>query len=105
MKKVITQEGQNIYDIAIQEYQDAEFAFKIMADNPSIITDISQYIAPGTKLIINPIEKPNPTGQIYRDRNLLVRTGDEVINDFERIGIGDFVIADHAPPHDVFVVS
>lgn len=50
--KVTVQHGQNIYDLAKMYYGGVEGVHLLIADNPTVITDIKQVIAPGTMLNI-----------------------------------------------------
>lgn len=46
-----TDEGQTIYDVALQEYGDYAGVFILMEDN-SVITDLNHDLASNTKLLI-----------------------------------------------------
>ncbi|MEZ5017339.1 MAG: hypothetical protein R2800_09830 [Flavipsychrobacter sp.] len=48
---ITSEEGQTIYDIAMQEYADYVGVYVLMKDN-AVITDLNHNLAPGTKLLI-----------------------------------------------------
>jgi hypothetical protein len=60
VRKVIVQDRQTVFDIAIQEYGSAEGCFLLMADNPDKVTHLTMDLVPGTKLkiISPPVNKP-----------------------------------------------
>lgn len=51
--KITVQQGQNIYDIAKMYYGGVEGVQYLIADNPTVITDIRAALVPGTVLNIN----------------------------------------------------
>ena len=76
-----TEQGQNLFDIAIQEYGSVEQVFKLMADNSTAIPNLNAALTPGTAL---EIEK-QPTGikdldlmNLFRDNKVVINTGDDV---------------------------
>lgn len=68
MRAITTKKGQTIFDIALQEYGNAEAAFQILADNPRLAGlndfpvgyvvqqesdfDVSHAIKPGVEILI-----------------------------------------------------
>lgn len=89
MKTLKIQEGQNIVDVSMQEYYTAEDAINIMIDNqmPGIHSPMP------SSLKIYPKDSPDVVGQVYRKRNIGVKTGDDILIEFESIGIGNWSIS------------
>ncbi|MCT4638197.1 MAG: hypothetical protein N4A72_10865 [Bacteroidales bacterium] len=60
MKKIKTVDGQNVFDIAVQEYGNVEAAFEVLRLNPHIVSsdtdynyELSKSIKPGVELSID----------------------------------------------------
>ncbi len=76
-----TEKGQNLFDIALQEYGSVEHVFQLMADNPVEIAGLNQSFAPGTKLQIQTAPsgiKDTDLMELFRDNKVVINTGDEI---------------------------
>lgn len=73
------EQGQDIYDLCLQEYGDIETIFVLLEDNPEI--DLEGQLEVGQKLIFRvelPLEVPrhNAELQFFRNSNIRVNSGD-----------------------------
>lgn len=60
-KTITVQEGQNIYDIAVQEYGGVDAVHLLQTDNPTKINDLNAVITVGDTLLIRKeatVERP-----------------------------------------------
>ncbi len=93
-KKEAVIEGQNIYDVAIQEYGGIEGVFQIIRDNPELTLDDD--LQPGTKIKIDTTIASNKVMADYlKDRNIKVTTsaiGEVVSGSFWIDEMGNLVI-------------
>ncbi|MCK9452872.1 MAG: hypothetical protein M0Q90_14350 [Bacteroidales bacterium] len=55
-KRIITQPGQSLIDIAIQEYQATEGMFLLMLANQSVVSSLTTDLEPGTELQVWPVK-------------------------------------------------
>ena len=79
MKIITVTEGQNIYDISLQEYGDMSGAVLIIQDNPSLLKSFNTLLKGGFKLKIN-TEKiiRKDIVLFYRKREHRINTGEKV---------------------------
>ncbi len=55
-KRIITQAGQSLLDIAIQEYQATEGMFLLMLANQDVVSSLTADLEPGTELKVWPVK-------------------------------------------------
>ena len=74
------EEGQNIIDIAIQEYGSFEAVFQLLEDNPNL-ENMNVFLEGETELLISKtaLDENVVIKNEYKKRNYRVRTGDEFI--------------------------
>lgn len=74
------EEGQNIIDIAIQEYGSFEAVFQLLLDNPNL-ENMNVFLEEETELLISKtaLNENVVLKNEYKKRNYRVRTGDEFI--------------------------
>ena len=74
------EEGQNIVDIAIQEYGSFEAVFQLLLDNPNL-ENMNVFLENETELLISTtaLDENVVIKNEYKKRNYRVRTGDEII--------------------------
>ncbi|WP_338813661.1 hypothetical protein V9L05_20015 [Bernardetia sp. Wsw4-3y2] len=77
---MIVEEGQNIIDIAIQEYGSFEAVFQLLLDNPNL-ENMNVFLEGETELLISKtaLDESVVIKNEYKKRNYRVRTGDEFI--------------------------
>ena len=72
------EEGQTIWDIAVQEYGDVMMAWTILEDNPVALTDLNTDLIPGSWLKIRkePVEDDKELMNHFRNNQIYVNCKD-----------------------------
>ena len=85
-RTIITVEGQNIFDIALQYFGAIDKVLEIQQMNMSVIKSINQKIKSGTVLIIGPANNNKNADYFDKSKKVLATNG------FTPMGIGQDVI-------------
>lgn len=75
-----TEQGQNLYDLAIQEYGSVAEIFLLLSENPNL--DINEKITPNTSFQVAK-KLPNnifnaELAEVFRESNIIINTGDDI---------------------------
>lgn len=110
--KTQIEEGQNLFDLAVQCYGSAEAVFKLVDDNA---LDLNAVLAPGQTLKFEALPPPEtaselpktkPLQDFYLQRGLRVRTGREAAADYFCLeGVGYGAVGGAIAGHKVFKVG
>lgn len=79
MKKVVIAQSQTIYDIAIQEYGSVDAVFSLAADNPTVVTNLNDALAPGTTVYIKTPATDPKVLKFFTDNKIQPATGQNVV--------------------------
>lgn len=74
MKRVTVLYGQNMNDLAIQEYGSTEGVFQLMKDNPTVITRLDMELVPGTMLFIKSAPVNDKVLQLFNNKGTQIGT-------------------------------
>jgi hypothetical protein len=104
---IVVEEGQNIIDVCVQGYLDLEKLLSLRDDNVHLIDDLTQNISPGFKLEVIESSAQTPEQATYKERSLIVNTGDDIFPEFNLSGIGNNTIVNPNNPnnHNHFTIS
>ncbi|MFM2385677.1 MAG: hypothetical protein RL660_434 [Bacteroidota bacterium] len=71
---ILTEAGQSIWDIAIQEYGDASAVWHILDDNPTLVPDLNVVLDVGSAVEIQtqPSVTDNELMQFFRSNKIAV---------------------------------
>jgi hypothetical protein len=78
-KTITVQEGQNIYDIAVQEYGGVDAVEYLQTDNPTKIQNLNATIAVGDTLLIRKeaaVERPQYMRELRKRRIFVISNQD-----------------------------
>ena len=93
MRELAVREGQNIFDISVQEYGSEEGVFKLLEDNNDIDSLDHVFTFGDTVLIDDAAPKNKSIKDFYSGRELFATSGEEDINgDFNNDFNNDFDI-------------
>jgi len=79
-RHLTVEQGQSVFDIALQEYGSVREVFRLLADNPALTSGLNTQLAAGQKLQI----QRNPSGllnadlvSVFRRNQVRINTGDD----------------------------
>jgi hypothetical protein len=93
MGKIITKQGQSLFDIALQAYGSIEGVFGLLADNPTKLTAITDFPTPGTELKVTGAALNKFVVAEYSDYNIVPATA-ALASEIAGTGIGYWAIGD-----------
>ena len=74
MGKIITKQGQSLFDIALQAYGSIEGVFGLLADNPTKLVAVTDCPTPGTELKVTGVASNKYVVAEYSDYNIIPAT-------------------------------
>lgn len=72
------EEGQSIWDIAVQEYADPMAVWTVLKDNPGTLTDLNTDLTPGMqlKIRVDPVVNDKELMNHFRTQQIFVNSRD-----------------------------
>lgn len=80
-KQITVEQGQSVWDIALQEYGSVSEVFRLLADNPQLTSGLNTQLAAGQKLQIQRTPSGLPDAdlvEVFRRNQVKINTGDDI---------------------------